>query len=69
MAVPNEIRERMRRAESGEKAKQEGVAIASDALQSVIGMDRVVGAYLIPPLGHVELALQVINRVNLPSHG
>ena len=67
MGLPEAIRERMKRAESGEKAKQEGVAIASDALQSVIGMDRVVGAYLIPPLGHVELALEVIKRVNLPS--
>ncbi len=68
MAVPKEVRERMKRAKSGDEAKQEGVAIASDALQSVIGMDRVVGAYLIPPLGRVELALQVIERVNLPSH-
>jgi len=69
MAVPKEIRERMKRAASGEKAKQEGIAIASEALQSVIGMNRVVGAYLVPPLGHVELALAVIERVSLPKHG
>ncbi|MBN1594133.1 MAG: bifunctional homocysteine S-methyltransferase/methylenetetrahydrofolate reductase [Candidatus Coatesbacteria bacterium] len=69
MAVPKEVRERMRHATSGEEAKQEGIAIASDALQLAIGMDRIVGAYLIPPLGQVDLALQVIERVDLPSRG
>lgn len=63
MSVPKAIRERMQRAGSGESAKQEGVAIARDALASIMGMPRVVGAYIIPPLGHTELALQVIETV------
>ncbi len=67
MSIPKGVRERMKQAKTGEEAKRRGVAIAADALQSVIGMDRVVGAYLIPPVGRTDLALQVIERVQLPS--
>ncbi len=42
----------------GEAARQEGVKIAREMLFAV--RDRVQGAYLMPPLGRYELALQVL---------
>ena len=59
MTVPDSIRERMRKASTGEKARELGVAIARDALEAAIGMQRVIGAYIIPPLGQMRLALAV----------
>ncbi len=58
MRIPDAIRERMRRAGSGEPARREGVAIARDMLASV--RDRVAGAYIMPPFGRYELALEVL---------
>ncbi len=58
MQIPDSIRERMRQAESPEKARQEGVAIAQEALKELAPMSQ--GAYLMPPFGKVELALQVL---------
>jgi len=59
MQIPEAIRERMRRAGPGEEARKEGVAIAREMLFAV--RDRVQGAYLMPPLGKYELALQVLD--------
>jgi homocysteine S-methyltransferase len=58
MQIPEAIRERMRKAPGGEAARQEGVRIAREMLFTV--RDRVQGAYLMPPLGRYELALQVL---------
>lgn len=58
MRVPDEIRERMRKAGSGESGRSEGVQIAREMLEAV--KDRVDGAYLMPPFGRYELALRVI---------
>lgn len=58
MQIPEPIRERMRRAESPESARKEGVRIAQEALKELIPM--VQGAYFMPPFGKVELALQVL---------
>jgi homocysteine S-methyltransferase len=58
MQIPEEIRERMRRTPGGEAARKEGVEIAREMLFAV--RDRVQGAYLMPPLGRYELALQVL---------
>lgn len=58
MKVPDEIRERMRKAGSGEAGRKEGVAIAREMLASV--RDRVAGAYIMPPFGRYELALEVL---------
>jgi len=58
MQIPEAIRERMRKAPGGEAARQEGVKIAREMLFAV--RDRVQGAYLMPPLGRYELALQVL---------
>ena len=59
MQIPDEIRERMRRAPGGEAARKEGVQIAREMLFAV--RDRVQGAYLMPPLGRYELALEVLD--------
>ncbi|MCU0687242.1 MAG: bifunctional homocysteine S-methyltransferase/methylenetetrahydrofolate reductase [Polyangiaceae bacterium] len=59
MQIPEPIRERMRKAAPGAEARKEGVRIAREMLFSV--RDRVQGAYLMPPLGKYELALEVLD--------
>jgi methionine synthase I (cobalamin-dependent)/5,10-methylenetetrahydrofolate reductase len=58
MQIPEAIRERMRKAESGEKAREEGIAIAQEALREVRAMAQ--GVYIMPPFGRAESALRVI---------
>jgi 5,10-methylenetetrahydrofolate reductase len=58
MRIPDEIRERMHRAGSGEQAQAEGVAIAQEAL--LAARDLAQGAYIMPPFNKVELAVRVI---------
>jgi 5,10-methylenetetrahydrofolate reductase len=59
MQIPEAIRERMRRAPPGADSRKEGVRIAREMLFAV--RDRVQGAYLMPPLGKYELALEVLD--------
>jgi methionine synthase I (cobalamin-dependent) len=59
MQIPEAIRERMRKTPGGEAARKEGVKIAREMLFAV--RERVQGAYLMPPLGRYELALQVLD--------
>jgi methionine synthase / methylenetetrahydrofolate reductase (NADH) len=59
MTIPEDIRERMRRAGSGDGAQAEGVSIAQEALLAV--RDLVQGAYIMPPFNKVELAVRVID--------
>ncbi len=59
MQIPEPIRERMRKATPGADARKEGLAIAREMLFSV--QNRVQGAYLMPPLGKYELALEVLD--------
>ena len=59
MQIPAEIRERMRKTPGGEAARKEGVKIAREMLFAV--RDQVQGAYLMPPLGRYELALEVLD--------
>ncbi|MCD6326120.1 bifunctional homocysteine S-methyltransferase/methylenetetrahydrofolate reductase, partial [bacterium] len=65
MSVPAPVRQRMREARTAEAAKKEGIAIASDALSAVVGMERVVGAYIIPPFGHIDLAVEIAKNATL----
>ena len=62
MQIPEAIRERMRRATPGDEARKEGVRIAREMLFAV--KERVQGAYLMPPLGRYELALEVLEGLN-----
>ena len=49
----------MRRATPGAEARKEGMKIAREMLFAV--RDSVQGAYLMPPLGKYELALEVLD--------
>jgi methionine synthase / methylenetetrahydrofolate reductase(NADPH) len=66
MNIPEDIRERMRQAGSGEEARRTGVEIARQALAESRGSPRVRGAYVMPPLGRYELALRVLEGI-VPS--
>lgn len=59
MQIPDDIRERMRKAGTGPAARKEGVAIAREMLAAV--HDKVAGAYVMPPLERYELALEVVD--------
>lgn len=59
MQVPEAVRERMRKAGTGARARKEGVAVAREMLASV--RSRVAGAYVMPPLERYELALEVVD--------
>jgi methionine synthase I (cobalamin-dependent)/5,10-methylenetetrahydrofolate reductase len=59
MQVPDDVRERMRKAGSGALARKEGVAIARGMLEAV--RSRVAGAYVMPPFERYELALEVVD--------
>jgi len=59
MQVPDDVRERMRKAGSGPEARREGVAIARAMLEAV--RSRVAGAYIMPPFERYELALEVVD--------
>lgn len=61
MAVPDEIRKRMKQAGSGDSARAEGVKIAQETLLEV--KDRVVGAYIMPPFGRYSAALQILECI------
>jgi homocysteine S-methyltransferase len=58
MRIPDDIRERMRKAGSGEEAKVEGVKIAQEAL--LVAREQAHGAYIMPPFNKVDLAVRVI---------
>ena len=62
MSIPESIRERMRRAGSGEEARREGIRIAQEILKGV--RDMVQGAYLMPPFGRYEMALEVVKVIS-----
>jgi len=61
MQIPADVRARMQRAGSGPAARKEGVAIAREMLSAV--RQRVAGAYIMPPLGRYELALEVMDGI------
>ena len=61
MQIPTDVRSRMQRAGSGPAARREGVAIAREMLSAV--RHRVAGAYIMPPLGRYNLALEVMDGI------
>ncbi len=61
MQIPADVRARMKSAGSGPDARREGVRIAREMLLSV--RERVAGAYVMPPLGRYEMALEVIDGI------
>jgi homocysteine S-methyltransferase len=61
MRVPEPIRDRMRKAGGGAAGRAEGVAIAREMLDQV--KDRVAGAYIMPPFGRYQSALDIIDGI------
>lgn len=61
MTVPDEIRARLERAPSKERAQQVGVDIARESLKAA--RDLVEGAYVIPPSNRFEIAARVIDGI------
>jgi homocysteine S-methyltransferase len=61
MSIPDDIRERMRAAGGGAAGRKAGVTIAREMLSAV--KDRVAGAYIMPPFGRYELAVEVIEGI------
>ncbi|HSF16859.1 MAG TPA: bifunctional homocysteine S-methyltransferase/methylenetetrahydrofolate reductase [Vicinamibacteria bacterium] len=61
MAVPAEVRERLKKAPTNEAAQDVGVDIARDALRAA--RDLADGAYLMPPFNRFELAARVIDGI------
>jgi homocysteine S-methyltransferase len=64
MQIPDDVRARMKSAGSGRTARKEGIAIAREMLSLV--RDKVAGAYIMPPLGRYDMALEVIDGI-IPS--
>jgi len=58
MQIPDPIRERMRKAGSGEAARAEGIAIARESLKECRPMAQ--GVYIMPPFNRADLALKVL---------
>lgn len=58
MQIPSPIRERMRRTQSAEDARNEGIAIAQEALMAT--RELVDGVYVMPPFGRIDSALRVL---------
>ncbi|MFO0746419.1 MAG: bifunctional homocysteine S-methyltransferase/methylenetetrahydrofolate reductase [Myxococcota bacterium] len=61
MSIPEPIRLRMQKAKKGADARNEGIRIAQETLLEVA--HRVVGAYIMPPLGRYASALEVLEVV------
>jgi len=61
MSIPDDIRERMRVAGSGERAQLEGVRIAQDA--TLAARELAQGVYIMPPFNKVDLAVRVIEAL------
>jgi homocysteine S-methyltransferase len=64
MSIPDEIRARMAVAGNGPEARQEGIRIVVEAITAV--RDQVAGAYIIPPLGQYDSAVEIIRQLNVP---
>jgi homocysteine S-methyltransferase len=58
MAIPEPIRERMRKAGTGNAAQDEGIAIARETVDAF--KDRVYGFYVMPPFNRHDAAIRVL---------
>lgn len=62
MQIPDEIRARMRKAPTKEAQRDEGVAIAAEALAEAMRHDAIKGAYIFPPFGRYASILDVLEK-------
>jgi homocysteine S-methyltransferase len=63
MQIPTSVRERMGRVSSRESALTLGVTIAREALVGVKSLDGVAGAYVMPPFGRYDTAIEVLGEI------
>jgi methionine synthase I (cobalamin-dependent)/5,10-methylenetetrahydrofolate reductase len=61
MSIPDDIRERMRQAGSGEKAQLEGIRVAQEA--TLAARELAQGVYIMPPFNKVDLAVRVMEAL------
>ncbi|MDP6461173.1 MAG: bifunctional homocysteine S-methyltransferase/methylenetetrahydrofolate reductase, partial [Gemmatimonadota bacterium] len=61
MEVPRSILDRMKAAPTGAEGREEGIAIAKEALRECAPM--VQGVYVMPPFGKIDVALEVVAAV------
>lgn len=62
MQIPEPIRRRMHAAEDRAAQRQEGIAIAAEALRHARSLDQVAGAYIFPPFGRYSAVLEVMEK-------
>lgn len=67
ISVPPAVMERMRAADSGERARDEGLKIAQETLQEIRPL--VQGVQISAPFGRYALAVEVAQALNLNSTG
>jgi len=60
MRVPSAIRDQLKRATTGEAARELGITIARKALHDCADLPRVKGAYIMPPFGRYEAVLKIL---------
>jgi len=65
MQVPEEIRERMRLAQTKEAQRNEGLQIAAEVLREARRLPQVRGAYIFPPFGKYERILDVLEMAGV----
>ncbi len=63
MQIPDRIRNLMKSSPAGEKARAQGIDIAREALRDCMTLDRVKGAYIMPPFGRHHAALKIIDGI------
>ncbi|HPA44572.1 MAG TPA: bifunctional homocysteine S-methyltransferase/methylenetetrahydrofolate reductase [bacterium] len=60
MQIPEEIRERMRLAQTRDAQRNEGMQIAAEVLREARRLPQVQGAYIFPPFGKYERIMDVL---------
>lgn len=63
MQIPKNVRDRMEKTPTGDKARAVGIQIAREALRECKTLERVKGAYIMPPFGHYEAVLEIIDGI------
>jgi homocysteine S-methyltransferase len=63
MDIPDRVRDQMRKAGSGDIAKQTGIEIARESLHLARRSPRIKGVYVMPPFGRAARALDVLSDV------
>lgn len=61
MQVPDDTMARLRRAQSKEDQRREGIRIAQESLKAASQMPQIKGAYIFPPFNRVEAVLEVMD--------